>query len=60
MLLGRHMLLPRSCIRHPLHPAPLSRVMLKTGFGAEGTPVLRGEKAPDDALARKLGATGLL
>ena len=30
---GRHMLLPRSCIRHPLHPPCTAQpVMLKTGF----------------------------
>lgn len=50
------MLLSRSCIHHPLHPAPLSR---KTG-SCSGYGVLRGEKAPDDALARELGAMGLL
>lgn len=30
------------------------------GVRAAGTAVLRGEKAPDDALARELGAMGLL
>jgi hypothetical protein len=34
-------------------------VMLKTG-SCSGYAVLRGEKAPDDALARELGAMGLL
>jgi hypothetical protein len=33
--------------------------MRKTGF-VQGYAVLRGEKAPDDALARELGAMGLL
>jgi hypothetical protein len=33
--------------------------MLKTGF-VQRVAVLRGEKAPDDALARELGAMGLL
>jgi hypothetical protein len=56
---GRHMLLPRSCIRHPLHPAPLSRSCSRRG-SCSGYAVLRGEKAPDDALARELGAMGLL
>ncbi len=56
---GRHMLLPRSCIRHPLHPAPLSRSCSRRG-SCSGYAVLRGEKAPDDALARELGAMGPL
>jgi hypothetical protein len=56
---GRHMLLQRSCIRHPLHPAPLSRSCSRRG-SCSGYAVLRGEKAPDDALARELGAMGLL
>src|SRR5919109_1554280 len=56
---GRHMLLPRSCVRHPLHPAPLSRSCSRRG-SCSGYAVLRGEKAPDDALARELGAMGLL
>jgi len=34
-------------------------VALQDGVRAAGTP-LRGEKAPDDALARELGAKGLL
>ncbi len=33
--------------------------MLKTG-SCSGYAVLRGEKVPDDALARELGAMGLL
>jgi hypothetical protein len=49
----------RSCIRHPLHPAPLSRSCSGRG-SCSGYAVLRGEKAPDDALARELGAMGLL
>ena len=56
---SRHKLLPRSCIRHPLHPAPLSRSCSRRG-SCSGYAVLRGEKAPDDALARELGAMGLL
>jgi hypothetical protein len=38
---------------------PPQPVMLKTG-SCSGYAVLRGEKAPDDALARELGAMGLL
>jgi hypothetical protein len=53
------MLLPRSCIRHPLHPVPLSRSCSRRG-SCSGYAVLRGEKAPDDVLARELGAMGLL
>ena len=34
--------------------------MLKTGFVQRVRRVLRGEKAPYDALARELGAMGLL
>jgi hypothetical protein len=34
--------------------------MLKTELVQRGDAVLRGEKAPDDALARELGAMGLL
>lgn len=56
---GQIVLLPRSCIRHPLHPAPLSRSCSRRG-SCSGYAVLRGEKAPDDALARELGAMGLL
>jgi hypothetical protein len=42
-----------------LWPAtPLSRACSRRG-SCSGTP-LRGEKAPDDALARELGAMGLL
>src|SRR5690606_15806677 len=46
-------------IRHPLHPAPLNRSCSRRG-SCSGYVVLRGEKAPDDALARELGAMGLL
>ena len=42
-----------------LHPAPLSRSCSRRG-SCSGYAVLRGEKAPDDALARELGAMGLL
>jgi hypothetical protein len=38
---------------------PPPRVILETG-SCSGYAVLRGEKAPDDALARELGAMGLL
>jgi len=38
---------------------PPQRVILETG-SCNGYAVLRGEKAPDDALARELGAMGLL
>ena len=41
-----------------LHPAPLSRCSRRGS--CSGYAVLRGEKAPDDALARELGAMGLL
>ena len=40
-------------------PAPLSRSCSRRG-SCSGYAVLRGEKAPDDALARELGAMGLL
>ena len=43
-----------------LWPAtPLSRSCSRRG-SCSGYAVLRGEKAPDDALARELGAMGLL
>ena len=40
-------------------PCTAQPVMLRTG-SCSGSAVLRGEKAPDDALARELGAMGLL
>ena len=43
----------------PMHPAPLSRSCSRRGSRSRYA-VLRGEKAPDDALARELGAMGLL
>jgi hypothetical protein len=43
----------------PLQPAPLSRSCSRRG-SSSGYAVLRGEKAPDDALAREVGAMGLL
>jgi hypothetical protein len=38
---------------------PAQPVMIKTGF-VQRYAVLRGDKAPDDALARELGAMELL